>query len=46
MEYFTVGRHGVGSITWDGLTDLTSLGSEGLDKVVQLTRGEVAVYSG
>jgi hypothetical protein len=27
-------------------TDLTAVGPGGLDKVVQLTRGEVAVYSG
>ena len=46
VEFFTVGKHGVGSITWDGLTDLTTVGEGGLDAVVNITKGEVAVYSG
>ena len=36
----------MGSITWDGLTDLTGVGPGGLDAAVRLTRGEAAVYTG
>jgi len=34
VQFFTVGRRGVGSITWEGTTDLT--GDLNLDKIIKV----------
>ena len=45
MDRFTVGREGVGEVTWHGATDLFAAdGALDLDAIVDITPGEVAVY--
>ena len=45
VERFTVGREGVGEVTWHGATDLFAAGAPlDLDAIVDITPGEVAVY--
>jgi nuclear pore complex protein Nup98-Nup96 len=45
VDRFTVGREGIGEVTWHGATDLFAAdGALDLDSIVDITPGEVAVY--